>query len=182
MGKLIAGIMRTLGQVAVVLFVLMIIAIGMIGVYRVAKLSWKGHLVMWAACLICGSLASWIFGSTFDWLSISAGLVIFSVVSEGLVWAYESLGIYELMTEDSPLDSAEEKGESREHFFGMFSSLFMVSFVLVGAYWWNGEDPFIVSEVTQTLKSILGYIMMCLGFGLPIIGFAAYMMLNEQNN
>lgn len=173
--------MRTLGQVAVVLFVLMIVAVGMMGVYRAAKLSWRGHLGMWAACLLFGGLTSWLFGITIDWRAIFAGLATFSIVSEGFVWAYARLGIYELMTEESPLDSTEEKQESREHFFGMFSAIFMVVFVFLGAYLWNGEDP-LSTDTSQTFTSILGYILMCLGFGLPGIGFSAYMMLDELEN
>ena len=180
MGRLVAGILRMLGQVAVVLFVMMIIALGMAGVYRVAKLSWKGHLGMWAACLICGSTSCWLFGSEFDWLSIFVGLVAFSVVSEGLVWAYESMHIYELMMEDSPLDSLEERRESREHFFGMFSAVVMIVFVVLGAHWWNGEDPFLGNWLSHPAMSLVGYAMMTLGFGLPVIGFVAYMTLNEQ--
>ena len=166
------------GQVVVVLFVLMIIAIGMIGVYRVAKLSWKGHLVMWATCLICGSVASWILGQRLIGLPFLRVGDFFSR-REGLVWAYENLGIYELMTEDSPLDSADE-GRKAGTFFGMFSSLFMVGFVFVGAYG-GTEWIHVVSDVTQTFKSILGYIMMCLG-RIANHWICGHMMLNEQNS
>ena len=180
MGRFMTRILRTLGRIAIVFLIIAFIARGMAGVYRVAKLSWKGHLGMLVSGLIGCRLIFWVFGSEFDLLTTCVVLVIFSVVSEALVWAYESMGIYEHMTAESSLESIEKIKKNQETFFGMFSSLFIIFFIILGAYLWNGEDPMMKSDVTQPLKSLVGYAMLGLGLGLPIIGFGAYELLKEK--
>ena len=183
MERLISRLLQAAMRIAVVLMILAFIAFGMVGVYRVSKLSWRGHIGMWLTCSVSFLLYYWIFEATgSDYLIIMAGLVCFSGVSEALVWFYERLNIYDNLVGDMPADSDENKESNREWFFGLFSSLCILVFVFVGLYIWDGRDPFEVGYITHTWSSLLGFAMLCLGFGLPLIGFSASLFLQSNED
>ena len=175
MEKLIKGIMNAIMKVAIVLVILFIFIAGMAGIYRLGNISWKKHFMGWAFFLI----AFWVIDFSVPITAQVWTIAIVSLSSKYLVYLFNRFGIYETFNDDYTNLLGDTK--SKEWFFGLFSSPLMLAFIILGALMWDsGVDPLNNDGLEVTISSLIGYLLLTIGIGLPFLGFVFRFVIAED--
>jgi hypothetical protein len=178
MERLIKGIIEWLMKAVVIMAVLAIFIQGMAGVYRIGNQPWKKHILAWVffivGCLVLDGVGFLVFDGVGEIGPLFSLLISISFSSRILVYLFDKY--YNFRIQDNGLNSEKE---SKEWTFGMITSLLVVAFIIVGLLVWDGIDPFESEGLELTFKSILGYTLLTLGFGLPFLGLVFRLVLSE---
>jgi hypothetical protein len=143
----------------------------MAGVYRMGNQSWKKHISAWVVFVVFFLVIEFEVGIA----AIFYTLFVISFASKTLVYLFNKF--YEAFVKDNYLNS---KKESKEWFFGMITSVIAVTFIIVGALIWDGIDPFENDDIELTFKSVLGFVLLTLGLGLPFLGLVSRLVLSDE--
>ena len=175
MEKLIKGLMNAIMKVAIVLAILFIFIAGMSGIYRLGNISWKKHFMAWAFFLI----AFWVIDFSVPITAQVWTILIVSLSSKCLVYLFNRFGIYETFNNDSTTIDSDIK--SKEWFFGLFTSPLILAFIILGALMWDSSvDPLNNDGLEVTISSLIGYLLLTIGVGLPFLGFVFRFVISEK--
>lgn len=175
MERLIKGLMNAIMKVAIVLVILFIFIAGMAGIYRLGNISWKKHFMGWAFFLI----AFWIIDFSEPIIAQVWIILIVSLSSKCLVYLFNRFEIYETFNDDSTI--IDEDTKSKEWFFGLFTSPLILVFIILGALIWDsGVDPLNNDGLEVSISSLIGYLLLTIGIGLPFLGFVFRFIISEK--